>query len=298
LKIKLSFLLLLFFTFSAAEKTTFENINIYSEQPEFAEDLAKNLSQDIFDFQKKIGKYPEFPINIYIAADKKQFQKWVGENSGIIEHSQAFYNSKSKAIFARNLSEIRSVSRMRKLLLHEYIHAFVRQYWQKGPLWFNEGLAVYFAGELDINREINFVKEYIMGKSVPLWQMKYNYPKQRINVESFYAKSGLAMKYLFNNKRSEFYHLWDRAEEGKSFESAFLLSFRYTTRDFSAFFEEYSKTHFRAEMLLASTSIIWGFFPIIFLLVIVIRKIRNRRILIKWEAEEKKTTEISHEAQE
>ena len=286
MKIKFLLLLLLLSTFLSAEKTTLENINIYSGQPDFAIELAQNLSEDIFLFQKNVGKYPDFPVNIYIAKDKNEYKRWTGKNSGVIEHSQAFYNSKSNAVYVRNLKEIKSVTRLRKILLHEYIHAFVRHYWNKVPLWFNEGMAVFFSAELNMNREINFVKDYITGKSVPLNQMKYSYPKHRINVESFYAKSGLAMKYLFIHKRNEFYNLWDRAEEGKHFDSAFLLSFRYTAKDFSAFFEEYAKTHFRAEMLLASTSIIWGFFPLIFLLVVIIKRIRNRRILRKWEAEE------------
>jgi len=290
--LKNSFLIyfIFFITSLFADEIVFENIIVYSNKPEFAKELSYKLSEDIFQFHKKIGKYPELTVTIYIAEDKKEFQSWTGKNTGIIEHSQAFYNGQTNAIYIRNLKEIRNLSKLHKILLHEYIHSFVRFYWKGVPLWFNEGMAVFFAGELNINRELNFAKDYILGNSRPLNQMKFHYPTSRIEWESFYAKSGLAMKYLYNHKRNEFYKLWDFAVEHKSFESAFLLSFRYTTQDFSAFFEEYAHAHFRAEMLLASTSIFWGFLPIIFLLVVIIRRVRNRRILKKWEIEEEGIT--------
>jgi len=112
--------------------------------------------------------------------------------------------------------------------------------------------------------------------------MKYVYPNQMIKWESFYAKSALAIKYIYTKKRAEFYKLWDNSEFEEDFDAAFLKAFYFTTDDFSNFFEEYAKTHFRGEMLLASSTIIWAFFPLIFIIGIIRRKFRNKKIENKW----------------
>ena len=282
-------LILIFFiisSFLTAEKTTFENITITSNEVDFAKKLAFSLSEEIFEFHKKIGKYPEIKVNILIAEDKKEFQSWTHQNAEIIENSQAFYNGKTNTIYIRNLKEIKNSDKLKRTLLHEYIHSFNKYYWKTLPLWFNEGMAVYFSGELNLNRELNFARDYIMGNSRTLNQMKYYYPKNQIEWDSFYSKSGLAIKYLYMHRRNGFYELWDYAAIGKTFESAFLLSFRYTSKDFSAFFEEYSRTHFRAGLFFASTSLIWGLIPFFFIIVVLIKKMKNKRIIENWEAED------------
>ena len=287
-------IILIFFLFSYfifAETTIFENITIQSNKPEFAENLAQNLSEKIFEFHKKIGKYPNMNVNILIAENRKEFQIWTGKNTGIIEHSQAFYDGSTDTIYIRNLKEIKNIEKLKRTLLHEYIHAFNRHYWKNLPLWFNEGMSVFFAGELNLNRELNFSKDYILGNTRTLQQMKYRYTKNRIEWESFYAKSGLAMKYLYNQKREEFYNLWDLAEINKPFEIAFLLSFHYTQKDFSAFFEEYSRTHFRAGLFFASTSLIWGFLPFLFMITVVIKRIKNKQIMQNWEMDDYEKSE-------
>jgi len=169
-------IILIFFLFSYfifAETTIFENITIQSNKPEFAENLAQNLSEKIFEFHKKIGKYPNMNVNILIAENRKEFQIWTGKNTGIIEHSQAFYDGSTDTIYIRNLKEIKNIEKLKRTLLHEYIHAFNRHYWKNLPLWFNEGMSVFFAGELNLNRELNFSKDYILGNTRTLQQMKY-----------------------------------------------------------------------------------------------------------------------------
>lgn len=144
-------------------------------------------------------------------------------------------------------------------------------------------MAVYFSGDMGIDRELNFAKNYILGNSRPLTQMKQGYPKNMIEWESFYAKSGLAVKYLYNKKRRSFYRLWDKARTTRNFETAFLSSFYMTTNTFSDVFEDYSKTHFRIEIILASTSIIWGVLPLVLIVGVIRKKIKNKKTVENWE---------------
>jgi hypothetical protein len=220
---------------------------------------------------------------VVIAADNKVYDGWTKQHSAIMEYSTGFYNGRNKTIFLKNPKYLKNISNIRKLLLHEYIHHFVGCFWKDPPLWFNEGMAVYFSNDMGIERELNFAKNYILGNSLPLEKMKYNYPKNIIEWESFYAKSGLAVKYLYSKKRKSFYKLWNKARSTGNFERAFLNSFFITTKTFSNQFEDYSKTHFRAEILLASTGLIWGVLPLILVVGVIRKKIKNKKTVEIWE---------------
>ena len=269
------------------KKISFENITLFSadKDQKVARNIALQLDKDIQVFQKRIGTYLDGPIRVVIAPDREEYSKWVGKHSKIMEFSLAFYNNRNQTIYIKNPRVLKSLSALRRILLHEYIHHFVNSFWKNPPLWFNEGMAVYFSEDMGIDREFNFAKNYILGNSRPLEMMKYGYPKNRIEWESFYAKSGLAVKYLYKQRRQEFYKFWDYALPERNFDSAFLKSFFFTPKDFSLFFEEYSKTHFRMEILLASTGIIWGILPLVLIIGVIRKKIKSKKIKTQWEEE-------------
>ena len=267
------------------EKIYYRDIILFAEAKDTlsASQFIIQLDEDIQSFQKTVGSYLDTPVKIVVAADSKVYENWIQKHSAIMEHSSGFYNRRNKTIFLKNPKYLKNVSNVRKLLLHEYIHHFVGCYWKNPPLWFNEGMAVYFSGDMGIDRELNFAKNYILGNSRQLKQMKKRYPKNMIEWESFYAKSGLAVKYLYSKKRSSFYKFWDITGTSKDFESAFLNSFFMTTRTFSDQFEAYSKTHFRIEILMASTGLLWGVLPLILIVGVVRKKIKNKKTVESWE---------------
>ena len=146
--------------------------------------------------------------------------------------------------------------------------------------------------DLNLDREFNFVINYIMGNSRSLNAMKRRYPENRIEWESFYAKSGLAVKYLYNKKRNGFYSLWERSGAERDFNKSFFRAFFLTQDQFSRMFEEYSRSHFTMEILLASTGLIWMIFPLILLIGGIRKKFRNKKIEQRWEEESIKFDEF------
>ncbi|KQC06918.1 MAG: hypothetical protein APR54_06610 [Candidatus Cloacimonas sp. SDB] len=252
----------------------------------------KRFSADIDNFQRKIGQYPELKIRIVVINDEDDYLAYAKSRSEIIEFSRAFYSRRDSTIYLRNPRNHKNFIQLNQIMLHEYIHHFVAHYWKNTPLWFNEGMAVYFSGDLSIEREFNFVKNYILGNSLQLEQMKYNYPENRIAWESFYAKSGLAVKYLYQKKYREFINFCDRGAQGENFSKAFFHSFYFTPLDYSRFFEEYSKKHFTVEILLASTGLIWGILPLILIIGWIRKKIIAARIRRRWDEEEALENEI------
>lgn len=278
----------------------YENLHISGNEHDInvLKHIISQFDSDIFAFQKSVGAYLDAPIKIRIAANEKEYHSWTGGNSAILEFSQAFYNRNTDTIYLRNPSELKNLTLLRRILLHEYIHHFVSHYWKNPPLWFNEGMAVFFSSDMGFERELNFAKNYILGNSRTLNMMKYSYPRNQIEWESFYAKSGLAVKYIYLKKKIEFYRFWDLAKPEHDFDSAFLKAFLMSTEEFSTYFENYAKTHFRVEILLASTGMIWSILPLVLIAGVIRRKFINRKKLKVWEKEEEseKTDIVSNSA--
>jgi len=264
--------------------------NIYLEYTKgdgrLAAELGERLAADIGDFQKKTGHYPELETHIVIAADQEEYKSFLQSSGGIQEFSQANYQRSTNTIYIRNPRDNLRYQELNKILLHEYIHSYVFHYFSYAPLWFHEGMAVYFSNDFSHNRELGLARDYLFGNTEPLSQMRTHYPANRIEWEAFYAKSALAVRYLYMNKRGQFYRLWNTAEGSGKFNSSFLRSFRYTALDFSIFFEEYCETHFRSEIILALSGMIWLVFPFLFIIGYLRRRKKMRKRLVEMEAEE------------
>ncbi len=247
------------------------------------EQLLPKIINDIDSFQRSLGFYPLIKGEIIIAPDQKYYRSVIAGFSGIIEFSEAVYIPAERRIYIRNPRDLRDFSRLRKIILHEYIHLFLDSIYYNVPLWFHEGMAVFFSGDLSFDRELLYARDHLLGNSLTLDQMKERYPDSRVRWESFYAKSALAVKYLYGNKREEFYDLWEYNEQPEDFRVTFFRAFNMSPRQFSPLFEEHLKRRFRIEILLAFTGIIWGLLPFILLLAWLRKKWHNYRIKKSWD---------------
>lgn len=279
----------LYFLPCFSEVQQYDNIYLEyaSRDGRLAAELGEQLAADIGDFQKKTGHYPDLETHIIIAADQAEYQGFLHSSGGIQEFSQAFYRRSTNTIYIRSPRDNLRYQELNKILLHEYIHSYVYHYFSNAPLWFHEGMAVYFSNDFSHNRELGLARDYLFGNTMPLSKMRKNYPENRIEWEAFYAKSALAVRYLYTNKRSQFYRLWETAVPLSKYNAAFLRSFRYTALDFSIFFEEYCETHFRSEIILALSGMIWLVFPFLFIIGYWRRRGKMRKKLDKMEIEER-----------
>ncbi|MBW6515570.1 MAG: hypothetical protein K0B81_03005 [Candidatus Cloacimonetes bacterium] len=269
-------------------------IRYHSRDKQLMETLFPMILNDIYEFQRSLGFYPELQGEIIIAPDREYYQHIVSGYSGIIEFSEAVYISSHQRIYIRNPRDLRDFSRLRKIILHEYIHLFLDSHFYNVPLWFHEGMAVFFSGDLTFDRELIYARDYLLGNSLTLNEMISRYPTSRIRWGSFYAKSGLAVKYLYANQRNEFYALWQYSKEPKDFNITFLRAFGMTPNRFSGTFEEHLRKRFRIEMLLAFTGIVWSLLPFILLLAWLRKKWLNKKIQQTWEDTQQPEEESSH----
>ncbi len=253
--------------------------------------LAHHLAQDAVAVQRKLGVYPSYPLTLVVASDNAQYQDLVKSAAPIIEFSEAAYQFSSRRMIVRNPRDVKQYSRLRSIVLHEYIHSLVHYLWADAPLWFHEGMAVYFSGGLTSRRELNFMSNYAAGNYLPLQQMTKNYPESQLAWESLYAYSALAVKYLATRHKKRWFAFFARGASGESFYTSFRQSFYFTAQGFSHQFEAYAQSHFRMGMIFAVSALLWACIPLILVIGAIRRKFIARRILLRWQREEEKESE-------
>lgn len=227
--------------------------------------IANNLENRIEALQTKLGVYPDKKLLIRIAPSQKVYSEWAGGGRGIVENSEAFYRVAEQTMYIRSPRHINGTKQAEDIYLHEYIHFLTGLSFPDAPLWFQEGMAVYFSGQYQWQQEVGYSWDFLWGSRLPLKDMRRDYPENRMLWSQFYAKSAQVVRFMQSERKEAFERLWDRAGEKERFAKAFRLSFY---QSLSAFEEQYEITHKRqiwVQILLAYTSILWGLLPFILL---------------------------------
>ncbi len=245
--------------------------------------LAKKVSAHIDRFQIKMGLFPRFSYRIHIARDDSQYREFTGSAGGIIEFSNAFYSHKDQTAYVRNPADLHDLDHVVTVLFHEYIHAFVFRYWKDAPLWFHEGMAVYYTEGLPYSRFLSFIQLYIFGEVPRLNDMSDHYPKNPVEWEAFYMKSAYAIDFMLKKYPRQYFTLWDYALPHRDFNRAMRAAFMASPENIGAQFDEYLRKKMRMEMLIGFSMLIWMFMPFLVFIAWIRKKFINRRIRRNWE---------------
>ena len=139
-------------------------------------------------------------------------------------------------------------------------------------------MAVYFSNDFGMDRELRFAYSYLLQNPITLNEMANEYPKSKAEWEFYYAKSALAVKYLYASNTKQFIRFWDNVTPKTNFYKAFVKTYLITPKIFSKQFEKYCKNHFKIQIVMASSSLIWGFLPLLLLIVWIKRKLKFKKI--------------------
>lgn len=269
------------------QKLSVRDVNILYHQNDekIVKQLSESILNDIDIFQKSISFYPDIEARIVIAPDDKYYNDLVSGYGGVIEFSEAFYSGRERTIYIRNPRDLKDFSSLRVIILHEYIHLFIDSLLDEVPLWFHEGMAVFFSEGVSFDREIAFARDFLLGNTRPLSGMVENYPPNRVQWLPFYTKSALAVKYLYSSHRDEFYLFWEMTDAENNFRRIFTESFAMTPEMFSVQFDEYLSRKYKIEILLSFTGFIWAMFPLFLLIAWVKKRIKAYKIQKRWNRE-------------
>jgi Peptidase MA superfamily len=229
------------------------------------------------------------PIHIHIADDQKTYNKYSGSNSpawsvGLAGHDKMLVKSPS---FSRQ-----TLKNYQETLLHETVHLALEGI--PLPVWFNEGLAQYEAGQFSLQKHIIVSRQYWQHNLMSYQKIEQLMQMPQATAEIAYAQSVAMVDFLVDyfsvglvGKCLLYAGTYQDFEKG--FQSAFLMS----SQNFITLWQEEAKNQYRLYIFLDQNNIIWILAPIILILGFILTRLRRRKLLKKWEAAELEEDEVA-----
>ncbi len=244
--------------------------------PSMQQTMAQ-LDTRIDDLQMELGIYVDNLAEIRIVKDHKSYQKLALGKNKIVEFSNAFYSSKEQRIYIRSDNEI--AENYLSVLMHEYIHWYLEKVFNHTPLWFHEGLATQYSGQMGFERYLLFLRYSFFGKHSDLFRMSYSYPENRSEWDLFYLSSSMAVSYMRQKLDREWQSFWtlvsDKHRQGEKadFTSCFNLAYHRDLFSFHSQFRHHLKS-LRLQYLIFSIN---GLLAMILPFILIAAHIRKRR---------------------
>ena len=140
------------------------------------------------------------------------------------------------------------------------------------PLWFNEGVSIFFSGENAWDRLNTLRDASIAGALLPLAQLDRNFPPEGVNVA--YAESADFVRFLMRDEdRGRFAGLVSRVRDGQSFDGALADAYGSDTRRLEYQWHDDLSHRFSIWPAILGGSALW----VLAIGVLVIAFIRRRR---------------------
>jgi hypothetical protein len=215
--------------------------------------VVKRLHQRINAFQMQLGVYPTKQLDVKIIPSRQEYRRITLGKGKLVESSEAFYSPREGVIYVRSPEQVNFVI-YDDLLMHEYIHWFLDETLDNVPLWFHEGMAMYYSGQFGFETYYNFSRYRFMGYKLSLGTMTYNYPSDRSYWNMFYLTSVFAVNNMASKYHSQWLEFWDRvgyhynrtglggdfkSDFTKTFNAAYQMSLFAFSRDFDKTIKRY-----------------------------------------------------------
>jgi len=254
-----------------------------------ARDLSIILQNAYPELVDKLGFELSKPVNIFLAHSVESFENLTGN---IVPHwGEGVADPTQSLIVVKSPSVSKNIERFPKLIRHELVHILMGQtldYPQTIPRWFTEGIAIYFSGDEEFTGGEAISKALLTDSIIPLDEidnvLKFQSAKARLAYEESYSFTMFLEKQLGDGTLVK---LVRELRTGKSFEQAFSDLFRVDLFDIELQWYDFIEDKYRWRFLLDFETFLWIFILFLFILGFVMIRLRNRRILKRWEQEER-----------
>ncbi len=200
-------------SFDVTDTRQFKVFFSRNEHQEIERSIVDILKAAHREIGTKMDFYPSAPVSVILYNEKDFFDVtrspgWAG----------GLYDGKIRLPIAG--IEDADYNTLKRILFHEYAHALVHAITPQCPVWINEGLAMYFSG--DIGGKI--------GQVIPLDKLEKGFPLEESAVVIAYLESYSAVSYLIERYRiygvKELLKAFGRGEDIKAaFNTALMISY-------------------------------------------------------------------------
>lgn len=254
------------------------NLAVYSESAlnKAMQQTLITLDSRIDALQMKLGVYLDDRAPIRLVKSEKAYSELALGKAGIVEFSDAFYDGNQQCIYLRPLTAQRND--YPGILLHEYLHWYLEKLFLRAPLWFHEGMAMHFSGQMGFDQYIFFLQQSFFGRRSDLFRLSSHYPEKQQDWQIFYLSSSMAIRYMSDRHEESWKRFWElvaysnRKGELAEFSACFTMAYHTSLYDFHLGYSAWAQK-------LRWQYLIWGLNALLALLLplIVVLGYRNRQ---------------------
>jgi len=226
------------------------------------------------------------PVDIYLCGSQREFDRLTGW--GLPRWSEGVARPKLGLIFLK--SPRFSRAHLQKAAVHELCHVLLGRA-TKGhyiPRWFDEGLAVYLSGQAGFGSGL-LIARALRGNSI-IWLsaidsvLTFEEDKARLA----YLESASTISYILEKFGQEtLVSIIHELKKGKDMNQALKDVLGLDLYDFEVDWYFYLKDKYKWNFLIDIDFYFWIILPLLVVFAIIAIRVRNRRILKKWEEEER-----------
>lgn len=221
------------------------------------------------------------PINIYLASNDAQFRALTNDQApewgvGVAASELGVIVLRAYGTTGGGLGELPRVLR------HELAHIALHRYLAPArvPRWFNEGYAVWAAGDLDTEAAWLLRVAFVTEQAPSLEQLELSWPAMTTDARVAYALAGSAVQYLVNESGTRGLDIFLRRwRESKSFEGALAATYGLSLDQLETHWRKDVKRRYGWLVFVTQTSVAFIFLTVAVMVLYFIRRRRDRRRL-------------------
>lgn len=274
---------------AADEKLTLETEHfVFWAAPEdkfMVDQLAEMEPERISALERECLIKLDFKVKIVIASDRETWEYYAGKK---MPEWVAAYAMPSRRLIVFRSWRWGTKYNLTRTLRHEYVH-IINGVAGRGriPLWFDEGMAGYYAPNWGLATSSGFLMSGFLGTLFKFSQLEESFPRSRSDAELAYAQSASFIEYLANlyGKR-DLRRVMLLSAELSSFDKAFVQVYGSTVPTQVQSWKKQFRRHSTWIIVATSSGTLWFLILITFIIVYIIKSRKTHMILQEWEAQE------------
>jgi hypothetical protein len=257
-----------------------------------AREIDRLLESSSGPIAAELGLEHIAPITVVLASDERTYELLHG--GAIPEWGIAFSDVRDQVLGIDVDAVLRDPHPLAGVVRHELSHLLLEQ--RVGgavmPTWFMEGLAMRQAGEWDLSDEWRLMT-LAARRDVPyLEELRGPFSRSADRAALSYGISYLAVDELLRDRPGALMTLTAFTRDTGDFERAFSSTFGMSTYDFAGKLYVEIDRRYRVPGAILGAAPYWLAATLLFVAVYAIKRLRTRRKLERWEAEESRENRI------
>lgn len=248
---------------------------------QYARTVLKYAETDIDRIGTSLDHELQAPLKIIITATSREFNEATG--NALPDWSSAAALPGGTIV----LSPLEGMQRdLSMVIAHEIAHVILNDAAGNIPIprWFHEGVAQLYSGDISIRGHLHLSWRAQRNRLLTFDDIQAIFSAGRTDATLAYDESMLAVGYLMEKYgSSSLSAMLDSMSGGATFDKALMNVTGITKRGYETQFIEHLKKRYGRRFLFTVLPGTWTFILILAVIVFIVKKHRNRRLMQEWD---------------